>query len=279
MRLLIFLALHLANLPAFSHDATAHYLANEGVMVENGATKVVFDPLFNNDYGRFELLPKDMKAALLAGEAPYDNLSAAFISHSHEDHFDPEDMVRLMLAHPQLKLFAPIQAVKDLRAATNFDSNLEPRITAIKPTTAPQSFQLENLLIDAHSIPHAGWPENMTDIHNLVFRVSVANATVVHLGDADTKDHHFAPNAEHWDEKTIHMAFPPYWYLYSENGKKVLKERLRPNQVVGIHVPKAMPDNEADRPPEYQGPDLFTVPGETRVIRLNSEGAAPSSPN
>ncbi|MFN3235989.1 MAG: hypothetical protein ACE37D_02900 [Pseudomonadales bacterium] len=112
MRLLIFLALHLVSLPALSHNATAHYLANEGVMVENGATKVVFDPLFNNDYGRFELLPEDMKAALLAGEAPYDNLSAAFISHSHEDHFDPEDMVRLMLAHPQLNFLLPFRPLR-----------------------------------------------------------------------------------------------------------------------------------------------------------------------
>ncbi len=269
MRLLVLLALTYLSTPAFSHEALAHYLANEGVMVEIGETKVVFDPLFDNDYGQFEMLPEDMAQALLAGEPPFDGISAAFVSHSHEDHFSAEAMVRLMRQHTALHLFAPSQAVNDLKAASNFQAALLDRVTTIEPSTAPQRFTLENLVIDAHSIPHSGWPEKMTDVHNLVFRVSIENATVVHMGDSDTKDHHFAPQAEHWNEKNIHMAFPPYWYLYSENGKKVLKQRLRPNQVVGIHVPEAMPDNEADRPEQYQGPDLFTVPGETRVIRLD----------
>lgn len=251
------------------HNGTAHYLANEGVMIEVGNTKIVFDPLFHNDYGQFELLPEDMRAALLAGEPPYDGISAAFISHSHEDHFDPVDMVTFMQVNEDLRLFAPQQAVADLIAADNFDEGLIKRVTAIQSTEQPQRFTFENIVIDAHAIPHSGWPERMTDIHNLVYRVSVSEATVLHMGDADTKDHHFAPQADHWREKTIHMAFPPYWYLYSENGKKVLEQRLRPNQVVGVHVPKAMPDKEEDRPAPYRGPDLFTVPGETRVIKLN----------
>lgn len=269
MRIVALLLLYFVSVPAFSHEALAHYLANEGVMVEVGDTKVVFDPLFDNDYGQFEMLPKEMERALLAGEAPFDGISAAFISHSHEDHFSAVDMVQLMQRHSELQLFAPSQAVTDLKAASTFDSALLDRITVIEPSATPQRFTFKNLVIDAHTIPHSGWPEKMTNVHNLVFRVSVAKATVVHMGDADTKDHHFAPQAEHWQEKTIHMAFPPYWYLYSENGKKVLKERLRPNQIVGIHVPKAMPDNEEDRPEQYRGPDLFTVPGETRVIELD----------
>lgn len=256
---------------ASGHSATAHYLANEGVMVEVGDTKVVFDPLFDNSYGQFEMLPEPMQAALLAGEPPYDNLKAVFVSHSHEDHFSPEDMVSLLQHHKTLELFAPTQAVDDLKAASNFDETLLNRVHGIERSKVPHRFVLDEVIIDAHTIPHSGWPDKMTDVHNLVFRVSVAEATVVHLGDADTKDLHFEPQAEHWREKTIHMAFPPYWYLYSENGKKVLKERLRPNQVVGIHVPEAMPDNEADRPAPYRGPDLFTVPGETREIFLDPE--------
>ena len=30
--------------------AKAHYLANAGVLIVSGETKVVFDPLFRNDY-------------------------------------------------------------------------------------------------------------------------------------------------------------------------------------------------------------------------------------
>ncbi len=268
LRLAPFLTLFFA-FAIHAHERTAHYLANEGVMVEIGETKIVFDPLFDNDYGRFEMLPEEMKAALLTGQAPYNNLSAALISHSHGDHFSPVDMVTLLTNHSTLKLFAPTQAVKDLKSAENFNDALLSRVTAIEPSDSPQHFELEGVVIDAHTIPHAGWPERMTEVHNLVYRVTLKDTTVVHLGDADTKDHHFEPNAAHWEEKQVHIAFPPYWYLYSENGKKVLEDRLKAKQVVGIHVPKAMPDENEQRPEEYRGPDLFTRPGETRTINVN----------
>jgi hypothetical protein len=253
-----------------AHERTAHYLANEGVMVQRGDLKIVFDPLFDNDYGQFERLPDDMRESLLAGKPPYDGLSAAFVSHSHEDHFSPTDMLLFMQQHQALHLFASEQAIDDLKQADGFDENLMKRITAIAVSAEPQQFTFGDLVIDAHTVPHSGWPDRMTDVHNIVYRVTLIDTTVVHLGDADTKDQHFAPQANHWSEKQIHMAFPPYWFLYSDNGKQVLRERLKPGQVVGIHVPKALPDNEADRPEEYRGPDLFTVPGETRLIKIDS---------
>lgn len=71
---------------AQAHDSTAQYMANEGLMVVHGDTKVIFDPLFRNDYGQYLLLPPEMEAALFAGEAPFDGVDAIFISHHHGDH-------------------------------------------------------------------------------------------------------------------------------------------------------------------------------------------------
>ena len=41
--------------------AQAHYLANAGVLITNGETKVVFDPLFRNDFGTYQLLPEALE--------------------------------------------------------------------------------------------------------------------------------------------------------------------------------------------------------------------------
>ena len=35
--------------------STAQYLANEGLMVVHGEIKVVFDPLFRNSYGQYQI--------------------------------------------------------------------------------------------------------------------------------------------------------------------------------------------------------------------------------
>src|SRR5262245_21953512 len=72
--------------------ATAHYLANEGVLIVSGETRIVFDPLFRNDFGTYRLLPKELERALFAGEPPFTGLDAVFISHYHEDHFSPADV-------------------------------------------------------------------------------------------------------------------------------------------------------------------------------------------
>ena len=45
-------------------------MANEAVMVTDGDTKVLFDPLYPESYGQYLLVPEAMREALFAGEEP-----------------------------------------------------------------------------------------------------------------------------------------------------------------------------------------------------------------
>jgi L-ascorbate metabolism protein UlaG (beta-lactamase superfamily) len=258
--------------PAVAHDsdAHAHYLANEGVMVAHGETKVLFDPLFNESYGRYRLVPDDMRRALIAGEPPWDGVDAVFISHYHDDHFSPRDMLELLRARADIRLYAPEQAMLALRDAAGVDDQeLFERVTsiALEYGDAPQQVQVPGLLIEAVRIPHSGWPTNQTHVENIAWRITLdEQTTVLHLGDADTKDLHFQKHEEYWDRRLPHMAFPPYWYFLSDDGLHVLAERLRPARSVGIHVPVTIPENGAEREPGLQDVDLFTRPGESRAI-------------
>jgi L-ascorbate metabolism protein UlaG (beta-lactamase superfamily) len=260
---------------------TAYYLANEGVMVSQGETKILFDPLFTNGYGRYELLPAAMKEALYAGKPPFDGIDAIFVSHFHGDHFSPEEMLKFLGLRNKIRLYAPEQAVRAMRkVASSQDEPVFERVEGInlsygdEPVIIHQG-QLEDgtavlqggsLVVEAAFIPHSGWPTSMLNVQNIAFRVTLDDSiTALHLGDADTKDAHFQQHGHYW-EHPIDVAFPPYWYFSSVNGRDVLENRLKPNQSIGIHVPAEMPDNPEDRPVEYRGFDLFTVPGETRTI-------------
>jgi hypothetical protein len=46
----------------------------------------------------------------------------------------------------------------------------------------------------------------------------------------------------------------------------VLKEQLRPDHTVGIHVPVTVPQTPDEREEALRQVDLFTKPGETRTI-------------
>ena len=257
---------------ALRAEIVATYLGNEGVLVAYGETRILFDPLNKNSYNQYQIVPADIKEAIFAGSPPFDGVDAVFVSHNHEDHFSAEEMLQLLQQQTALRLYAPAQVVAGLFEFADSGDPIFERVVGIdlEYGDAPAAFEFGALKLSAVWIGHSGWPEAMTNIQNYAFRVTLdGEATVLHIGDADTSDEHYARDAEHWDAEKIDMAFPPYWYFSSAKGRGVLTNRLKPRHSVGVHVPVKMPDNPAQRPAEYRGYDLFTEPGQTRRIEVN----------
>ncbi|MCR9270698.1 MAG: MBL fold metallo-hydrolase [Hyphomonadaceae bacterium] len=238
------------------------YLGNEGIMVSDGHTKVLFDPLFPNGFGTYQMVPEEMRDQLMAGNAPYDAVTAIFISHMHPDHFSVDEIILYLETHAETRLFAPLQAVEWMRDETENDAIFE-RVTAVplERLEAPLSYTLGEIEIDVVRIPHAGWP-GRADVSNLVWRVTLADGvTVMHLGDADPNDAHFEPHQDHWQAMRTHTAYPPYWFFTSGDGPQILAERLNASRATGIHVPIQLPPDLF-----VTGADFFHRPGETRVL-------------
>ena len=252
----------------WGHEAQAQYLGNEGVLITHGDDKVLFDAFYAKTHGLYVLVPEAVRADLIAGRPPYDGIDALFISHVHGDHFSPEPTLAYLRAQPQVRLFASRQVIDVLTAmAGDEDGPLLERLTAfdVKPGDPPETARVGDIHLDVAAIPHSGGAR-MAHIRNLAFRATLGDwPTVLHLGDAATDEAHFAPLQSHWDAKHTDTAFPPYWFLGDEEGREILKTRIKADQVIGIHVPaKAIGHGDGWR--EQAGGDLFTDPGETRRI-------------
>ena len=248
----------------------AHYIANMGAMIEHGETKIVFDPLFHYEHDTYDRVPADIEAALLAGVEPWDGIDAVFISHHHGDHFDPAAILKLLRAHQAIELFGPEQAAAAIRnlVADPEDSLLQ-RIHGLSLDNgmAAADMSFGQLLIEAVRIRHAGWPDRHAEVENIVFRVTLDDeTTVMHFGDADVNDAHFAKSPAHWKERHSHLAMPPYWFLLSTEGRRILRDRIGADREIGMHVPAKVPDDRESRPENLRGVDLFTRPGETRSL-------------
>ena len=260
--------LSLATAPATASDAgEVLYLANTGLLVRSGDTKVLFDPLFRNSYGTYQLVPSGIERDLLAGEPPFDGVDAVFISHFHGDHFDAQEIVRYLEAQPSVLLFAPRQAMDELEFFLDPDAatvNARLRTINIDYGDAAQTLAEGDLLVEAFHVPHSGWPQRRPEVQNIAFRVTLNDGPVVlHMGDADTRPEHFAIDADLWAARETDMAFPPYWYFMSEKGQAVLDTTIRPRAAVGVHVPVRL---DADAEQALTGYDIFRRPSETRPL-------------
>jgi L-ascorbate metabolism protein UlaG (beta-lactamase superfamily) len=265
--LAIVLSIWVAGLLHADDDLVVKYLANEGVLISHGDTKVVFDPLFDEDFGTYELVPKDLERDLFTGAPPFDGLDAVFVSHHHGDHFSPERMVQLMKARPNLQLFAPRQAI-DAMPVNPTDSDLRSRLHTVAPgQEGTFTMVVGDIEVSAVRIPHAGWPTRNAEIENIVFKVSLGGtATVLHMGDAHTDPTFFDKQADYWAERHMHLALPPYWFFLSNGGKKILDDHIHASETFGVHVPASIPDSPAQYPEELRGRTLLSVPGEEKRI-------------
>lgn len=246
----------------FAHDAEVTYLGNEGVMVTNGSTKVLFDPFFHNDYGIYTLVPEDIRQKIFSGDAPYDNIAAIFISHAHGDHFSKTDVIDFLIHHEETKLIAPQQAIDQILSVSR-GQLLKDRLSGIKLNyhDPPVNLSIGSISIEAVRIPHAGWPRR-AEVENIVFRVSLGDDfQVMHMGDADPDDAHFSPYEEFWDKESTELALPPYWFMLYETGIEILDKRLKIKRAIGLHVPEKVPDELIRSGREY-----FSQPGEVRKI-------------
>lgn len=249
---------------SYAHDihGKASYLANEGVVVESGGKKLMFDPFFHNSFGTYTLVPDKMRKAIFDQQAPYDGITAVFISHAHEDHFDAKDMLKYLTLNAKAHLFAPNQAVTQLKEFESFVS-VKDRIHAVSLKKDQKAIQIpfDDMLVEAVRIPHAGWP-NRADVENIVFRVGgKKQIRVMHFGDADPNEAHYKIHEQFWQAKRTDVSFVPYWFGLVESGKRLLEKDLNTEKAIGVHVPTNLP-----RSLQNTQFDFFHEPGESRII-------------
>ena len=252
------------NFPLTAHESfqTATYLGNEAVLVTGTKSKVLFDPFFHNNFGQYQLVPEDIRSAIMQGNAPYDDIDVIVISHAHGDHFAADDVLAYLLAFPNTKLVAPQQAVDALTELKNSQA-IMPQVLSVKLALGdkPTQILVGDITIQAVRIPHAGWP-GRANVENLVFRVALDDdLTVMHMGDADANDNHFLPYKTFWQERISDTAFPPYWFFSSAEGNDILEIIINAREHIGVHVPMLVPKSLKKGTKDY-----FSKPGEKRKI-------------
>lgn len=204
-----------------------------------------------------------MKLKVLGNKEPFTNINVIFISHSHADHFDAKKLSSYLHQYQNVQLIAPTQAIDKLKLLPDYKKiTKQLHEISMKVGEQPIEISLDGVQVEVIRIPHVGWPER-ADVENLVYRVTLDDFTVMHLGDSDINPEHYQPLSSFWSKKISHHAFIPGIFAVNANSEQSIKALINVNKI--IHIPINVPDKFKELKV-----DFFSIPDEVRKIKAMS---------
>lgn len=71
-------------------------------------------------------------------------------------------------------------------------------------------------------------------IQNLGHVVQLGGRKLLHVGDAEPSAEIFAQF--NLDEEGIDVAFIPFWFLVGGDGQAIVREHIKPKQIIAVHI-------------------------------------------
>jgi L-ascorbate metabolism protein UlaG (beta-lactamase superfamily) len=232
MRPLIAAALLAATPAIASADVTIRFIANEGVHITNGETGVLIDALTWNSYdGTYALPSNEARAAMIAGDAPYDDVVALLFTHIHGDHSDPDGGAEILNSQSNITVAASAQVTDAMINGTTAlgDSALE-RIFPVGLSAGnpgPWAHPLFDFIEGA-------WVFHREGVDNITWHVELDGISILHLGDTQPQVADFSV----WDDTEFDVILYPYWFAQMEEGVAFLDSRPDA-RAIAFHIPAA----------------------------------------
>ena len=209
------------------------YLANEGVLLESGSTRVVIDGLHRFYKEAYATLPDAPREALETAAPPWNGIDLLLVSHRHRDHFHPEAVGRYLAGSPRTQLLTSEEVVgelaRDYAGWENIRGQVLPWRWEVGRTETVRAGGVEVTLL---GLSHGDG--QMATVQNVGHLFSLGGVTALHVGDAELTAANFAPF--NLPARGIDIAFLPWWYVIDDEGRALVSAHIAPRRVVAIHI-------------------------------------------
>ena len=221
-------------------DFTIRYIANEGVLISAGEKQILIDGLHREYKRAYAFPPPNLQKLLENAQTPYDKINLLLVSHIHLDHFHPDSIGSYLRNNPKAMLISSEQVTGEV---TKSFTDYEKIKDQIKPVTHEwkklTDFERDDIKIKFLGLRHAN--AQHVSIQNLGHLIEIGCKKLLHIGDADMTEENFS--AFNLAKEKIDVAFIPYWFLLSDEGRALVKNQFAPKTVVAVHISP----NEAER--------------------------------
>lgn len=210
------------------------YIANEGVLIGSKGKSILIDALHRPYRPEYLTPPDDLLNLLENAKSPYDKIDFLLVSHSHLDHFHAASVALHLKNNRRAKLLSSPQIVDEIAKTFDDYEKIKPQIETISHEPA-KSFEVKKgaVKIKFLGLYHGG--ASLRALHNFGHLIEIGGKKLLHIGDADMTAENFSPF--NLAKENIDIAFIPYWFLLSENGRRLVAEQFNPKQIIVVHVP------------------------------------------
>lgn len=206
------------------------YLANEGFLLTSGDDKVLVDGLFR-EAGDYASLPLEWRETVETAQPPFDTVDVVLATHHHADHFHALAVCRFLDSNPLAEFVSTRQALDQMRSACDNPAALAGRVKAgLLSDGSSATVVLDELRIESVFLHHGA----ASPVENIGFLIEIGGLTVLHMGDSQATAEDL--RAAGLGERSIDLAFVPYWYLIDKRWTPAI-ELLQPGGIVVMHIP------------------------------------------
>lgn len=220
--------------PASSMEIT--YIANEGVLISAAGKQVLIDGLHREYQQAYAFLPPVEREKIETAKPPFDKIDLILVSHMHLDHFHPDSIGRHLHHNPKALLVSSQQVVDEVEKNFKDYQSIRSRMTAATPTWK-QKVAMKVAGIDFEILRLRHGTGRHASIQNLGHIIRLGGKKLLHIGDADTSVENF--ETFNLDEEGIDIAFLPVWFLIGAEGQTLVREHIKPRQIIAVHITPA----------------------------------------
>jgi L-ascorbate metabolism protein UlaG (beta-lactamase superfamily) len=208
-------------------------VANMGVLVGSGDTKVLIDALFDKPNPDYRAPVPETLDKIMKGAAPFDGVDLVLVTHNHPDHFDAGLAVRYMETFPEAVLIAPEDAAEAMRQAAADWTKIGPRVVPVGLKVGEKrSLDIKGVPVTACRTLHSG---DRDVPMNLMYLFEIDGQRAWHEGDPNGRCEIF--QAFGLKDARLDLAVVHYWYPLEPNCARFLQEDLKAGHIALTHLP------------------------------------------
>jgi len=240
------------------------FLANDGFLISSGDHSVVIDGFVPRPHDVYEALPPEVYERMSSGAPPFDGIVLGLVSHKHPDHFQPRAAERFLAGNERAGILSSPQVVRELRKNIQDKDLLGSALVVDAKPGESQVIMQQDMSVEMFRLKHGG--EGNSRIVNYGHLITIGGMKLLHVGDVEVSDEAFA--GQDLASRSIDVAFIPYWFFGSEEGIRIVREKIAPAQVVACHIPPAergqLIETMKDRLPHVR---IFHEPMDSVVLK------------